>query len=233
MTRVILLGEHSPTFPPHAATEAALGHSSAALGVAVTARWLSSAEVAPAALDGADALWVAPGSPYRDLDRTLQAIRWAREQGLPCLGTCGGFQHMILEYARHLLGFQDAQHAEYDPYASDLFISRSTCSLAGREMRLTFTEGSRIAAIYGSTTAQEAYYCDFAVDPGHVPLLRQGPLQITGADQEGEVRAVELPEHPFYLGTLFVPQMRSRPEAPHPLVTAFLQAALGRARTEP
>lgn len=92
-------------------------------------------------------MWVTPGSPYKNLEKTLWAIRFARENGIPCFGTCGGFQHMVLEYARNVLGYQDAQHAEYDPYASSLFISALACSLAGRTMELHFEPGSRVADI--------------------------------------------------------------------------------------
>ena len=92
-------------------------------------------------------IWVVPGSPYKDVDKTLWAIRYARTHNIPCFGTCGGFQHMIIEYSRNLLNFKDAQHAEYDPYASTLFISQLTCSLAGREMSLQFVPGSQVATI--------------------------------------------------------------------------------------
>jgi len=226
-TRLVILGEYDAAFAPHALTDAAIGHASAALDVAVEARWMSTAEVDDAALAGSSALWIAPGSPYRDLDRTLRAIRFARERGVPCLGTCGGFQHMILEYARNVLGFPDARHAEYDPYASNLFISRLACSLAGRAMDLRLVPGSRVARIYGATAVHERYYCNFGVNPDCVGRLAAGPLRITGADAEGEVRVIELPGHPFFIGTLFVPQARSRPDAPHPLVTAFVRAAAG------
>jgi CTP synthase (UTP-ammonia lyase) len=154
-------------------------------------------------------------------------MKYARENGIPCFGTCGGFQHMLLEYARNVLGFQDAQHAEYDPFASNLFISELACSLAGRRMQLQFVRGSRVAAIYGAESAEEEYYCNFRVHPDKVPLLRGGPLAVSGCDVEGEIRVIELPDHPFFLGTLFVPQMRSTPENPHPLVSAFVQAVVG------
>src|SRR5262249_2632742 len=153
----------------------------------------------------------------KDLDKTLWVIRHAREHHVPCFGTCGGFQHMILEYARHVLGCQDAQHAEYDPYASHLFVSQLVCSLAGREMPLHFAAGSQVAAIYGALSATEQYYCNFGVNPDYIPLLKSGPLQVTGSDNEGEVRVIELPGHPFFIGTLFVPQTRSTPQHPHPL----------------
>lgn len=227
MTRLAILGEYDGAFAPHALTDAALGHASAMLGLAVDARWVSTAEVDDAVLAEASGLWIAPGSPYRDMDRTLRAIRFARERGVPCLGTCGGFQHMILEYARNVLGFPDAQHAEYDPYASRLFISRLACSLAGRDMDLHLAPGSQAARIYGATAVRERYYCNFGVNPDCVGRLKAGPLRVSGADAEGEVRVVELPGHPFFVGTLFVPQARSQPGAPHPLVAAFVRAAAG------
>jgi CTP synthase (UTP-ammonia lyase) len=225
---IAILGEYTPTFAPHPATTAAIEHSCARLGVRVDAEWISTAAIDEALFERARALWIAPGSPYKDLAQTLWAIRQARERGVPCFGTCGGFQHMVLEYARHVLGFGDAQHAEYDPYASRLFVTALACSLAGRTMRLSFTPGSRVATIYGATEATEEYYCDFGVNPEHVPLLRRGPLRVTGSDALGEVRVIELPGHPFFLGTLFVPQTRSTPERPHPLVTAFVEAAAQR-----
>jgi CTP synthase (UTP-ammonia lyase) len=228
MTAIAILGEYTPAFAPHAATTAAIAHARARLGVTVDAEWMSTAAVDARLFERFDALWVAPGSPYKDLGQALWAIRQARERGVPCFGTCGGFQHMVLEYARGVLGFRDAQHAEYDPYASRLFVTQLACSLAGREMRLTFAAGSRVAAIYGASAATEEYYCNFGVNPEYVPLLGRGPLRITGADAEGEARVIELPGHPFFLGTLFVPQTRSTPARPHPLVVAFVEAAAAR-----
>ena len=114
------------------------------------------ADLSTTLFDDFDGILVAPGSPYKSLERTLAAIRYAREHGIPCFGTCGGFQHMLLEYARNVLGFQDAQHAEYDPYASNLFISQLACSLVGRRMELGFVPGSRVAAIYGAETAEKS-----------------------------------------------------------------------------
>jgi CTP synthase (UTP-ammonia lyase) len=227
MKRIGLLAEYEPTFPPHAATTAALKHSSEALGVELAATWLSTAAISDSLFRDFDAIWVAPGSPYKSMGRTLAAIRHARENGIPCFGTCGGFQHMLLEYVRNVMGVQDAQHAEYDPSASDLFISALTCSIAGRRMRLRFVPGSRVAAIYGMESAEEEYYCNFGVNPDKVPLLRGSALGISGSDAEGEIRVIELSDHPFFVGTLFVPQLRSTPDNPHPLVTAFVQAVAG------
>jgi len=221
---IALLGEYTPTFPPHQSTNAAIEHARAALEFDVNADWISTADIDHTLFDHYSGIWIAPGSPYKDMDKTLAAIRHARENNIPCFGTCGGFQHMIIEYARNVLGFKDAQHAEYDPYASNLFISELACSLAGREMQLNFAPDSRVAAIYAAMTATEQYYCNFGINPNYLDVLKQGPLRITGADAEGEIRVIEWPDHPFFIGTLFVPQARSTPEQLHPLVSAFLNA---------
>lgn len=181
----------------------------------------------PAEVLAEDALWCAPGSPYRSLDGALRGIALARERDLPLLGTCGGFQHIVIEYARNVLGFADAQHAEYDPYASNLFISELSCSLAGRTMAVELVAGSRAAELYGGTEASERYYCNFGLDPEHQRLLDEGGLRVSGVDQDGEARVLELPDRRFYLATLFVPQLSSTPAAPHPLIVAYLRAAGG------
>lgn len=227
MKSIALLGEFTPSFPPHVATNAAIEHSRTSVSTDVEGVWVCTEEIDSPLLERFSGIWVAPGAPYRNMDKTLLAIRYARESRVPCFGTCGGFQHMVLEYARNVLGFRDAHHAEYDPYASDLFISQLDCSLAGREMQLSFEHDSRVAAIYGCLSATEQYYCNFGVNPDRVALLKSGPLRITGSDTEGEARVIELPGHPFFMGTLFVPQTRSTPEKPHPLVTAFLRAVVG------
>ena len=226
---IAILGELNPNFPKHPTTNAEITNSCDKLHVRAHGTWVSTADIRVESLTRYAGIWIAPGSPYRSLDKTLGAIRYARENGVPCFGTCGGCQHMILEYARNVLGYRDAQHAEYDPYASNLFISSLTCSLAGREMTLHFAPHSRVAEIYGSLKDTEQYYCNFGVNPEVVPLLKRGPMRFVGSDQEGEIRVLELPGHPFFIATLFVPQTRSRAGSPHPLVTAFLQAAVERA----
>jgi CTP synthase (UTP-ammonia lyase) len=221
---IALLGEYTPTFPPHVSTDAAIEHTRNFLGIDIAAEWVSTEDIDHNLFDRYSGIWAAPGSPYKSMEKTLWAIRYARENKVPCFGTCGGFQHIVIEYARNVLGFRDAQHAEYDPYASGLFISRLACSLAGRRMQLDFAPGSQTAEIYGSLSAEEQYYCNFGVNPDYIHLLKQGPLTISGSDAEGEVRVIEHPGHPFFIGTLFVPQARSTPEQPHPLVMAFLSS---------
>jgi CTP synthase (UTP-ammonia lyase) len=225
-----IIGDYKPENQSHRATNDAVRHSAATTGLDVDARWLGTEEMTdpdgPERLRQFGGLWIAPASPYKSMAGALLAIRTAREQRIPLLGTCGGFQHIILEYARNVLGIADAEHEETSPGASRLFISRLKCSLAGRTMTITLQPESLIARLYGRTTAREEYYCNFGVNPEYLKSLFSGQLRVAGSDAEGVARAVELTGHPFFVGTLFLPQHTSSATAPHPLVTGFLKAAL-------
>lgn len=223
--RLAVVGEYDEAFPPHVATNDWIDHAAAATGIEAEVEWVSTTRVghAPAAaLSGFDGWWISPGSPYASLPGALSAIRLGREYDVPLLGTCGGFQHVVLEYARNVLGFEDAQHAEYDPYASRLFVSELSCSLVGQTMSVTLDPDSRAAELYGATEVREEYYCDFGLNPEHQDELHSSGLRVVGWDENGEARVLELPEHRFFIATLFVPPLRSSPGDPHPLVRAFL-----------
>ncbi|WP_231999588.1 CTP synthase [Mycobacterium sp. 1245852.3] len=227
---VAVIGDFDDSYPPHTATNAAIAHSANALGLEISVDWLATEPLASdlASVVTADALWCAPGSPYRSLHGALSALRFGRENAVPTLGTCGGCQHIILEYARNVLGFHDAQHAEYDPYGSLLFISSLTCSLAGQTMPVNLRPGSLAARCCGESRVTEQYYCNFGLNAAYRQQLEEGGLIVTGTDDDDEARVFELPSHPFYLATLFVPQNRSIIEEPHPLVTGLLSVAANR-----
>ena len=228
MTTIAIIGDYNAGNQSHVATGNAVGHCSAALGLAVEHRWVGTEELAQPQgmkrLAEFSGFCIAPGSPYKSMRGVLSAIRMAREQRIPLLGTCGGFQHIILEYARNVLGFADAGHEVTDPQASRHFISRLTCSLVGRTMSITLQPDSLVARSYDRTEIQEQYRCNFSVNPDYVGVLRSSALRIVGSDDQGVVRVVELAGHPFFVGTLFVPQLTSARSAPHPLVSGFVKA---------
>jgi CTP synthase (UTP-ammonia lyase) len=225
-----LVGEFMPSFPPHAKTNEAIDQMQSLLRLRISAEWISTCALETAVrstLKGFDALWIAPGSPYKSLIGALNAIRFAREHDLPLLATCGGCQHVVIEYARNVLGFEDAAHAEYDPYASNLFITPLSCSLVGQKMEVEIEPGSRVEAIYGGTSAFEQYYCNFGLNPGVQHRLHEAGLRIVGRDANGEARILTLPQHRFFVATLFVPQLTSNLDHPHPMIRAFLKTAAG------
>jgi CTP synthase (UTP-ammonia lyase) len=175
-------------------------------------------------LEDFDCLLIAPASPYVSTEGALAAVRYAREADVPVLGTCGGFQHMVLEVARDVLGYLDAGHAELNPEGDRLVITPLSCSLKGQAMTVDLVEGSVVAAAYGRAQTTERYYCDFGLNPAYVGDLAGAGLVVSGTGPEGEPRVVELPGRRFFVGTLFVPQSLSSATSPAPLVTALLAA---------
>jgi CTP synthase (UTP-ammonia lyase) len=223
-----VIGDYAPTNETHLATTAALEHAATQRGVSVEVVWLPTARLdaqRPKDLAGFHGLIVAPGSPYRNLDGALWAIEHARVHQVPLLGTCGGFQHIVLEFARNVVGFRDAQHAEYDPYASTLFITPLSCSLVDQTMTVHVKPGTIASKAYQRPAVSEHYYCNFGLNPTYLDTIVQAGLTISGTDQDGEPRILELPDHLFFVATLFVPQTSSTLMTPHPLLVAFIEAA--------
>jgi CTP synthase (UTP-ammonia lyase) len=225
---IAVIGDHQPGNETHDAIAPSIVHADAAAGTSTSVTWVGTEqalELPEAALSGHAAFWIAPASPYRSMEGALRAIRYAREHDVPMLGTCAGFQHMVLELARNVLGFADAAHAEYDPSASRLFISPLSCSLVGQSMTVTVRPDTVAGALYPVATATERYYCNFGLDPAHVDELVAAGMVVSGTDQDGEPRIVELPDKRFYVATLYVPQTSSTKDAPHPIIAGLVAAA--------
>jgi CTP synthase (UTP-ammonia lyase) len=174
-------------------------------------------------------VWCVPASPYANTRGALAAIRFARETGRPFLGTCGGFQHALLEYAEAVWGVAQPAHAELDPDAIDPVIAPLACSLVEASGEIRFEMGSRVAAIYGVPTAIEEYHCRYGLSSGYSDRMASGPLRAVGRDAEGEVRVIELDGHPFFVATLFQPERSALADRRHPLVKAFVTAGHQRA----
>lgn len=225
---IAIVADFNAANSSHRATNLAIEHVSGLLGATFDVSWVATDQLTPATaaaqLKSFRGIWIGPASPYRNMEGALAAIRFARECQIPLLGTCGGFQHIIIEYARNVLGLLDAEHEESQPGASQLVISRLACSLVGRTMTVTLQPGSVVAGLYGQSTTEEQYLCNFGVNPGFVDRLRGGRLQGVGSDLEGVIRAVEMKDHPFFIGTLFLPQLSSSATRPHPLISGFLKA---------
>jgi CTP synthase (UTP-ammonia lyase) len=220
---IAVVGDRNPSYAVHVATDRALTHGEHAPEI----EWLATDAIEPRASDLARyaGFLVAPGSPYRSMEGALHAIRYAREHRVPLLGTCGGFQHLIVEFMRDVAGIPDAEHAESSPAAPHLGVTALACSLAGQTHAVRIVAGTRAAAIYQMQEILEAFFCSYGLNPDYRSLLESHGLVISGVGPEGEARIVELPSQPFFIGTLYVPQARHEPGKPHPLVGAFVDAA--------
>lgn len=227
--RIGLIGDYDPQVKAHRAIPMALALASETVGQEVAYAWLpteSLGEDVRAKLSGFDALWCVPASPYRSMSGALNGIRYARESGTPFLGTCGGFQHALIEYARDVLGISDAGHAETNPDASVLFISPLACPLVEGQGVILPEPNTKLAAIYEKREVLEQYNCSFGLNPEYRGLLEDGDMTVSALDTEGEVRAIELRSHPFFMATLYQPERSALAGARHPLIEAFVQAAV-------
>jgi CTP synthase (UTP-ammonia lyase) len=219
-----LIGDRDDRITAHRGIAAALPLAAADLDVDVHAHWLATDTITDAALQGLHGIWCIPGSPYRNMDGALRAIRHARESGVPFLGTCGGFQHAVLEHARHVLGWADADHAETAPAARRAVIALLECALVEASETVRLVGRSRIARAYSAASAHEGYHCRYGLNPQFRQALLQGPLRATAFDGQGEVRAVERDDHAFFVSTLFQPERAALQGRVPPLVRAFVQA---------
>jgi CTP synthase (UTP-ammonia lyase) len=217
LRRICLIGDYDPGVTAHRGIDKSLA------GIA-EAVWLGTPALLDAPLGEFAGFWSVPASPYESMEGALRAIRFAREHGRPFLGTCGGFQHAILEYAQNVWGIAGASHAEVNPESAIRLIAPLSCALIEAEGTIRFEPHSRMASIYGATEAREMYHCSYGFNPEYRSLLNTGPLRVSGLDDHGEIRAVELDGHPFFMATLFQPERRALHGEVHPLVRAFVAA---------
>lgn len=226
--RIALVGDHSPAVTAHRAIPLALERAAAEAGEAVEGVWVPTPSLdgdAAGRLAGFGGVWCVPASPYASMEGALGAIRHAREGGIPFLGTCGGFQHALVEYARGVLGLAGADHAETSPGAEELVVAPLACSLVERTGGLRFREGSRLHRAYGRAEAAEGYHCSFGLNPAYRRAFEaDGRLRFTAEDETGEARALELEGHPFFVATLFQPERAALAGETPPLVRAFVAA---------
>ena len=219
---ILALGDRDLQYLTHREIDAALGLFPPSAG----AHWVATDSEEARDLSSADGVWLLPGTPYRDADAAFAAIRHCLDAGVPFLGTCGGFQHALVELARSRAGIADAAHEESDPDASDPVVSRLACTLYGEVRTVTPVPGTRFAEICGTEPFGGFHWCGYGLDPAYVePLKRAGVVVGATADDAG-VEAVELPEHPFFLATAFQPQVGASTTGDlGPLLEALLAAS--------
>lgn len=223
-----LIGDYDATVPAHQAISLALALASETVDVGVRFEWIPTEELTSAArVVGFDGVWCVPASPYRSMAGALIGIRHGREGGVPFLGTCGGFQHAVVEYARNVLGWVDADHGETAPQAARQVITLLECPLVEVAAPIRLLPGTRLASAYAADEVMESYHCRFGFNPEFRAALTTGLLRPAAEDQNGEVRGVELQGHPFFVATLFQPERAALQNRPVPIVNAFVRACAG------
>lgn len=212
----------------HIATNDAIEHCATFLNLKVKTHWIPTVSIVDnfeQNLKNFDAFWCAPGSPYESAQGAMNAIQFAREKNYPFIGTCGGFQHVVFEFARDILNLTEVSRTDFDPYSPNHFISALNCSLTGDKRTIFLTKDTKTAQIYGTKKAEERYQCNFGLNDQFKKQIVTHGFSIAGIDEINETRILELPQKEFFIATLFQPQLSSTPDHPHKLILAYLKYA--------
>jgi CTP synthase (UTP-ammonia lyase) len=225
--RIGLIGDYHAAVTAHRAIDECFACASEASSSRLEPVWLATDKITAgeaSTLESFHGIWLVPASPYRNTGGALWTVEYARMGRVPFLGTCGGFQHAVLEYVRNALGLREADHSENCPDTTFPLLSQMECSLVEKSQSIRLANGSQLAKIYGVRIATEAFHCSYGFNPRYEYLLRNSDLQIAARSEDGQIRAVELRGHPFFLATLFQPERRALSGSLHPLVLAFFGA---------
>ena len=226
--QIALIGDRNPAVRAHQGIEASLALYQRNVDADLRYEWVGTAAISTdsvgALLGDATGVWCVPASPYESTEGALLAIRHARETGKAFLGTCGGFQHALMEFARNVLG-RDAEHQELNPAAANPLIMKLSCSLVGATGRIIATAPERFATLLGGRESTEEFHCNYGFNGDLAGAFAGSALVFVAHDETGQVRAFRLENHPFFVGTLFQPERRVFTGSLHPLVHAFFSAA--------
>ena len=196
------------------------------------------------ALASVDAILVPGGFGLRGAEGKMEAIRHAREHGIPFFGICFGMQLAAIEFARHVCGVRDATSREFEGavkgarnFVIDVMEEQRGMKNKGGTMRLgsypcALQEGSRARSIYGTATIHERHRHRYEFNNKYRPLFEKRGMALSGVCEDRDlVEIIELPEHPWFVAVQFHPEFKSRPLDPHPLFTSFVEAAIRRAKS--
>jgi CTP synthase len=243
--RIAVVGKYTELADSYKSIKEALAHGGIANSAGVRIDWLASdrftnQETAAELLAPYDGLLVPGGFGVRGIEGMLEAIRWAREHGLPFFGICLGLQTAIIEFARNVVKLPNTNSSEFEPECENpviaLMRSQEGIQEMGGTMRLgaypcRLRPGSRAAQIYGTTEVSERHRHRYEVSNAYRDVLAEYGLRCSGLSPDGSlVEMIELPDHPWYVGCQFHPELKSRPVRPHPLFASFVQAALQHSR---
>ena len=244
--KIAVVGKYTQLADSYKSVAEALSHGGIANNAGVDITWVSSdtfisAERTAEVLGEYDGLLVPGGFGVRGVGGMVAAVRHARENGIPFFGICLGMQTAIIEFARHVMGLKDSDSSEFAPECPDpvisLMESQQHVTDMGGTMRLgaypcKLAPGSRVAAIYGESQISERHRHRYEVSNKYRDAFVQHGLALSGlSPDESLVEIVELPDHPWFVGCQFHPELKSRPTRPHPLFASFIGAALARKKT--
>ena len=246
--KIAVVGKYTELADSYKSIHEALVHGGIAHEAGVRIDWIASdrftdQETAGKLLAGYDALLVPGGFGVRGVEGMLEAIRWAREHRLPFFGICLGLQAAIIEFARNVCKIPNTNSSEFEPECENpviaLMRSQEGIQEMGGTMRLgaypcRLRPGSRVAQVYGAAEVSERHRHRYEVSNAYRDMLAEYGMRCSGLSPDGSlVEMIELPDHPWFIGCQFHPELKSRPMHPHPLFAGFVGAALEYRRRQP
>jgi CTP synthase len=238
--KIAVVGKYTDYADSYKSVQESLIHGGIANDVGVDIHWLSSDDFtapdrAAELLAGYHGLLVPGGFGVRGVDGMVEAIRHARVSGLPFFGICLGMQTAIIEFARNVLGIEDSHSSEFAPECDNAVISlmesQQHVTDMGGTMRLgaypaRLSRGSKTADVYGVAEISERHRHRYEVSNRFREQFIEHGLRLTGLSPDGNlVEIIEYPQHPWFIGCQFHPELKSRPTRPHPLFAGFIAAA--------
>lgn len=227
ITKIAILGDFDPGRYSHISLNKSIEHIKKHLQQEMQFDWIDTNIFNTKDVfekQGYKGLWIAPGSPYKDFDNVLKVIEYARLNNISTLGNCGGFQHMLIEFARNVCGISGADHEESNPETSEAVIHKLSCSLKGGQEELQIIEKSSLLfSILRQENFTGKFNCNYGLNEKYISALQNGGLVFTTKSISGEYRSFEIKNHPFYLGTLFQPALSSAEENPNPIIISFVK----------
>lgn len=224
--RIAIIGDYHNSITQSTITDS-IQHSNKLLGCNTLYDWIDTDKLDSDnyedLITNYSGIWSAPGSPFKSLIGSINAIKYAREHKIPHLGTCAGYQHSIIEYARNVLGYTNADHAEYSTNSDSFFINKMSCSLHGTKDKIMILDNSLMDRLYGNTVIEGDYFCSYGLNEDYKTLFDNDDFVISGIDKEGNIRILELKNHPYFVLTVFVPQVSSNIDNPNPIITEFVR----------
>lgn len=228
--KIAILGDFNPAYSTHHALNDSVRMMQKLFDEEIQFDWIATDIFRTETAFGKNiyaGLWIAPGSPYKDMQNVLNTIRYVRENNIPTLGNCGGFQHMVIEYAQNVCGITHASHAEVDPGAAEQVITPLACSLVEQEEMLKLTgRSSQLYNIMQQDELKGKYYCSYGLNENYKNILEANGMDFTAVSADGMTRAFELKNHPFFLGTLFQPALTSSADNPNPILLEFIKRSI-------
>ncbi len=236
--RVGIVGKYIQLVDAYISVKEALRHAALHEGCDVDIEWINAEDLergdALERLRSVEGIIVPGGFGYRGIEGKIVAARFARENGVPYLGLCLGMQIMVIEFARHVLGSDEANSTEFNPHTPypviDLLPSQRGIKELGGTMRLgaypcKLVPGTRAAQAYGTDMVYERHRHRYEFNNEFRELLTSRGLVISGTSPDGElVEIVEVADHPWMVASQFHPEFKSRPNRPHPLFRGFVRA---------